>query len=84
MAFDSWLCNPQIQEDREVHFYHPTETPTLQQDIFIYFYLFIYFTIFTRIWVEADGKSSSSSPSLLLDECVERHLMNENKILLKA
>lgn len=72
MAFDSWLCNPQIQEDREVHFYHPTETPTLQQDIF------------TRIWVEADGKSSSSSPSLLLDECVERHLMNENKILLKA
>lgn len=41
MTFDSWLCNPLIQEDSKVHFYHPTETPTLQQDIF------------TLMWAEA-------------------------------
>lgn len=62
MTFDSWLCNPLIQEDSKVHLYHPTETPTLQQDIF------------TLMWAEAGAKSSSLKPSSL-NELVKRHFI---------
>lgn len=44
MTFDSWLCNLLIQEDSKVCVYHPTTTPTQQQDIF------------TLSWAEAGAK----------------------------